>query len=103
MSPPSLFHPAVAAWFVQAGLEHDKSARAITTALGYNQLLATNSVEVVAESGQRPSAGRTILMTFLANLCRIRESCPDVNLPRLQRMLSQLRLMPDRELGPCPA
>ena len=34
---------------VQAGLEHDKSARAITTALGYNQLLATNSV--VAESG----------------------------------------------------
>ena len=35
---------------VQAGLEHDKSARAITTALGYNQLLATNSVEVVAES-----------------------------------------------------
>ena len=36
---------------MQAGLEHDKSARAITTALGYNQLLATNSVEVVAESG----------------------------------------------------
>jgi hypothetical protein len=36
---------------VQAGLERDKSARAITTALGYNQLLATNSVEVVAESG----------------------------------------------------
>jgi hypothetical protein len=36
---------------VQAGLEHDKSARAITTALGYNQLLTTNSVEVVAESG----------------------------------------------------
>ena len=36
---------------VQTGLEHDKSARAITTALGYNQLLATNSVEVVAESG----------------------------------------------------
>ena len=36
---------------VQAGLEHDKSARAITTALGYDQLLATNSVEVVAESG----------------------------------------------------
>jgi hypothetical protein len=36
---------------VQAGLERDKSGRAITTALGYNQLLATNSVEVVAESG----------------------------------------------------
>jgi len=39
------------AYDVQAGLEYDKSARAITTALGYNQLLATNSVEVVAESG----------------------------------------------------
>src|SRR5262249_28770026 len=39
------------AYDVQAGLEHDKSARAMTTALGYNQLLATNSVEVVAESG----------------------------------------------------
>jgi hypothetical protein len=39
------------AYDVQAGLEHSKSARAITTALGYNQLLATNSVEVVAESG----------------------------------------------------
>jgi hypothetical protein len=38
---------------VQAGLEHDKSGHAITTALGYNQLLATNSVEVVAESGPR--------------------------------------------------
>jgi hypothetical protein len=37
---------------VQAGLEHDKSARAITTALGYNQLLATNSV------GSSPRAGR---------------------------------------------
>ena len=36
---------------MQAGLEHNKSARAITTALGYNQLLATNSIEVVAESG----------------------------------------------------
>jgi hypothetical protein len=36
---------------VEAGLEYNKRARAITTALGYNQLLATNSVEIVAESG----------------------------------------------------
>ena len=36
---------------VQAGLEYNKRARAITTALGYNQLLATNSVEIVAEKG----------------------------------------------------
>jgi hypothetical protein len=37
---------------VEAGLEHDKHARAITTALGYNQLLATNTVELLAESGR---------------------------------------------------
>jgi hypothetical protein len=37
---------------VQAGLEYARpGARAITTALGYNQLLATNSVELMAESG----------------------------------------------------
>ncbi len=36
---------------VQAGLEYSKRARAITTALGYNQLLATNTVEIVAEKG----------------------------------------------------
>ena len=37
---------------VQAGLEFDKpGAIAITTALGYNQLLSTNSVELLAEQG----------------------------------------------------
>ena len=36
---------------VEAGLEYNKPGRAITTALGYNQLLATNSVEIVAEKG----------------------------------------------------
>jgi len=39
---------------VQAGLEHPSStARAISTALGYNQLLATNSVELLAEKGEQ--------------------------------------------------
>jgi hypothetical protein len=38
---------------VQAGLEYNKRARAITTALGYNQLLATNTVEIIAENGNR--------------------------------------------------
>jgi hypothetical protein len=39
---------------VQAGLEFDKpGAAAITTALGYNQLLATNSVELLAEQGRK--------------------------------------------------
>jgi hypothetical protein len=63
---------------VQAGREHEKQARAITTALGYNQLLATNSVEIIAESGNRivkslqaraaslPSAERKALESRLA-------------------------------------
>lgn len=38
---------------VEAGREYNKHARAITTALGYNQLLATNTVEIVAEDGNR--------------------------------------------------
>jgi len=38
---------------VEAGLEYNKHGRAITTALGYNQLLATNSVEIVAETGNQ--------------------------------------------------
>ena len=36
---------------VEAGREYNTHARAITTALGYNQLLATNTVEIVAEDG----------------------------------------------------
>ena len=36
---------------VQAGLERSREGRPISTALGYNQLLTTNSVEVLAEEG----------------------------------------------------
>jgi hypothetical protein len=35
----------------QAGLEYSSKARAVSPALGYNQLLNTNSVELVAEKG----------------------------------------------------
>ena len=38
---------------IEAGLEFNKRARAITTALGYNQLLATNTVEIIAEKGNQ--------------------------------------------------
>ena len=37
---------------LEAGQEFDPNANAITTALGYNQLLATNSVELLAEEGK---------------------------------------------------
>jgi hypothetical protein len=39
---------------VQAGLEYNKPGEhAVSTALGYNQLLATNSVELMAEQGSQ--------------------------------------------------
>ena len=41
------------AYDVEAGLEYGRRGRAITTALGYNQLLATNSVEIIAEKGRQ--------------------------------------------------
>ena len=68
---------------VQAGLEHDKSARAITTALGYNQLLATNSVEVVAESGHH----------FVAALLARAAALPSVEKAALERKIAVLRKM----------
>ena len=36
---------------VQAGLEYSRNGRAISTALGYNQLLTTNTVSLLAEHG----------------------------------------------------
>lgn len=48
---------------VQAGLEFPRpNARAISTALGYNQLLTTNTVEVLAEQGDGILAGLTAAM-----------------------------------------
>jgi hypothetical protein len=38
---------------LEAGREFDPNADAITTALGYNQLLSTNSVELLAEQGRQ--------------------------------------------------
>jgi hypothetical protein len=38
---------------VQAGLEYRRGARAISTALGYNQLLHVNTISILAENGDR--------------------------------------------------
>jgi hypothetical protein len=38
---------------VQAGLEYSKDRRAISTALGYNQLLIANTIDILAEHGPR--------------------------------------------------
>jgi hypothetical protein len=70
---------------VQAGRERDKQARAITTALGYNQLLATNSVEIIAESGDK----------FVKNLQAHAATLPDAEKKALQSKLAIVHRMID--------
>jgi hypothetical protein len=70
---------------VQAGRERDKQARAITTALGYNQLLATNSVEIIAESGD----------TFVKSLQARAAVLPDAEKKALQSKLATMHRMID--------
>jgi hypothetical protein len=74
---------------VQAGLEYNKQARAITTALGYNQLLATNTVEIMAESGNR----------FIAQLLARAASLPDEQRGALERKIAIVRKMVDFSRG----
>jgi hypothetical protein len=77
---------------VQAGLEYDKSARAITTALGYNQLLATNSVEIVAESGHHFVKA---LAVRAAALPWSEKAALESKIAVLRKMISFARSVPD--------
>jgi hypothetical protein len=77
---------------VEAGREYNKHARAITTALGYNQLLATNTVEIIAEDGNR----------FLADLQASAMQMPGDQkwalankIESLRRMIAFARSVPD--------
>jgi hypothetical protein len=72
------------AYDVQAGLEYNRpGARAITTALGYNQLLSTNSVELMAESGGK----------FLAILEEEARGLPEGQKAALERTIAVVRAM----------
>jgi hypothetical protein len=69
---------------VQAGLEYDTpGAHAISTALGYNQLLKTNSVELVAEAGDG----------FVAALENAAQGASDERKAQLQHKLAVLKKM----------
>jgi hypothetical protein len=68
---------------LEAGLEYNKNGRAITTALGYNQLLATNSVEILAEGGDR----------FVAALVAKAQQFPDDDKKALEKKLAIVRKM----------
>src|SRR6516225_341267 len=76
---------------LEAGLERNKYARAITTALGYNQLLATNSVEILAEKG-----GEFIKhFELAAAIPAVPRGALDVKIEVLRRMIAFTRSVPD--------
>jgi len=76
----------------QAGLEYSPHARAISPALGYNQLLNTNSVELLAERGDEFVAMLTARAADSAGeLKRALESKVEV----LRRMIKFCRAVPD--------
>jgi hypothetical protein len=77
---------------IQAGREYSRTARVISTALGYNQLLTTNSVELVAEAGE----------AFLATLRRkaeradgTRRAALEAKIAVLAKMIRFTRSVPD--------
>ena len=78
---------------VQAGLEYPRpNPRAISTALGYNQLLSTNSVELLAEQGDRFIAA-VAAKVAAANGPRKRQL--ERKLTVLRRMIAVSRSVPD--------
>jgi hypothetical protein len=68
---------------VEAGLVYNQQARAITTALGYNQLLSTNTVEIMAENGGH----------FIRNLAMRAANAPEGGKQALEDKITVLRKM----------
>jgi hypothetical protein len=76
---------------VQSGIEHG-GTRAISTAVGYNQLLTTNSVELIAEQG--PEFVRA-LTERAAQLSGAPRQAMDHKIAVLKRMVALSRSVPD--------
>src|ERR1700723_600037 len=76
---------------VQAGIEHG-GTRAISTAIGYNQLLTTNSVELVAEQG--PGLVRA-LSAKAEQLSGAPRQTMDYKIAVMRRMVALARSVPD--------
>jgi hypothetical protein len=78
---------------VQAGLEYERPhARAISTALGYNQLLNTNSVELIAEQGEKFVTSLRSKSSALKGPAR---AVLEHKIAVLQRMIEFSRSVPD--------
>ena len=76
---------------VQAGIEHG-GRRAISTAMGYNQLLTTNSVELMAEQGQEFVRDLTQRAASLSGPPR---QAMDRKIAALKKMVAFTRTVPD--------
>ena len=76
---------------VQAGIEHG-GKRAISTAIGYNQLLTTNSIELLAEQGDEFVRALMQKATTLSGQPR---QIIDRKLAVLKRMVAYARSVPD--------
>jgi hypothetical protein len=76
----------------QAGLEYSPRGRAISPALGYNQLLNTNSVELVAERGD---AFVAVLNARAAALDGEAKQALERKVDVLRRMMKFCRTVPD--------
>src|ERR1700676_3797252 len=76
---------------VQSGIEHG-GKRAISTAMGYNQLLTTNSVELVAEQGHELVQALT---EKAAQLSGSQRKAMDYKIAVLKRMVAFTRSVPD--------
>jgi hypothetical protein len=77
---------------VEAGLEYNKHGRAITTALGYNQLLATNSVEILAEKGSEFIKALEVQVVAIPGTP---QQALDGKIEALRRMVAFARSVPD--------
>ena len=76
---------------VQSGIEHG-GKRAISTAIGYNQLLTTNSVELMAEQGQEFVKELTARAATLSGPPR---KAMDNKIAVLKKMVAFTRTVPD--------
>jgi len=76
---------------VQAGIEHG-GRRAISTAIGYNQLLTTNSIELLAEQGQ---AFVKELTARAASLSGSPRQAMDRKVAVLKKMVAYANSVPD--------
>ncbi len=77
----------------QAGLEYSSTGRAISPALGYNQLLNTNSVELLAEHGD---SFVVRLKTQAAALDGEAKQMLERKIDVLRRMIALSRTVPDQ-------